>query len=137
MKRNSYPAEFEALWDIFIVASKKGLIGSGGKAEAFKAYKLKECTPEDAQYLVKCLINQIGAKVRLYQAGEFVPQFKAASRWIRDERFLDVIEQPELREAVRPVSRRDQAREAIAALTGEGQDNTGRAGEASLIRLVK
>jgi hypothetical protein len=137
MIRTKYTADFEDLWKIFIVANKKGLIGAGGKMEAFKAYKAKQCTSEDSQYLVKCLINQIGAKVRLHQSGEWVPQFKAASRWIRDERFDDIIEQPELREVVRPISRRDQAREAIAALTGEGRTDTEGFDQASKLRLIK
>ncbi|PHR99236.1 MAG: hypothetical protein COA78_25165 [Blastopirellula sp.] len=104
MIRNTYPEAFESLWKIFIIAAKKGLIGAGGKSKGYDAFKAKQCTSEDAEYLVKCLINQIGAKVRLKQAGEFVPPFQSPERWIRNERFEDVIEQPELGEVVRPRS---------------------------------
>ena len=133
MKRNSYPAEYEDLWAVFKIAEEKGLIGAGGKKKGYDAYKLKECTPEDSLYLIKCLFNQINAKVRQRQMGEFCPKLQSPERWIRNERFEDTITVTQ-----QPVrSRRDAAREAVNALTGEGSINSDRVAEINQLRLVK
>ena len=91
MLRTNYSDDFEELWKVFIVANKKGLIGDGGKKAGYKAYQAKKCTPEDGQYLVKCLFNQINGKIRQQQSGEFCPKFQSPERWIRNERFEDSI----------------------------------------------
>lgn len=135
MKRNNYPKEYEDLWAVFKIAEERGLIGAGGKKKGYDAYKLKECTPEDSLYLIKCLFNQINAKVRQRKMGEFCPPLQSPERWIRNERFEDditVTQQP-----VRARSRREEAREAVNALTGEGSIDSGGVAEINQLRLVK
>lgn len=124
MKRNVYSDEYQKLWDYFIIAEKYGLIGSGGKAKGYEAYKIKGCTKEDTEYLIKCLVRQIEAKLILRRQGEFVPQFQSPERWIRNERFEDEISTGIIREPVTRMSKKDEARKAIADLTGESTHDT-------------
>jgi len=137
MINKKYSEDFEKLWKAFDIVTKLGLGQKGAKTKAYEVFRAKKCDSDDVEYLIKCVYEQIRTKINMRKKGQFDPDFQHCERWLRNERYSDVIEQPELREAIRPASRRDQAREAIAALTGEGETNSDGAGETGFLRLVE
>lgn len=139
MIRSSYPDEFERLWTAFGAVTLQGLGEKGSKKLALAAFKAKKIEANDIDYLINRMQDQIEAKLDRRAAGLFDPDFQHLERWIRNERFDDEIcrptQQPRL--AGKAVSRRDQARAAIQALTGEGEANTDGVRETGQLWLVK
>lgn len=124
MKTTKYPEAFENLWKYFLIAADEGLIGSLGKKAAYQAYCTKECTPEDSEYLIKCLSNQIANKKNERRFNGFTPNFQSPSRWISKERYEDPIIEPVNGGAVRPLTRREETRAAIAKLAGQAEGDS-------------
>ena len=136
MIKSNYPEQFERLWKAFDVVASLGLGEKGSKKLAFAAFKAKNIEDGDVDYLINRLNLQAAIKQDKRAVGQFDPDFQHVERWIRNERFDDEISRP-INQHRKAVSRRDQARAAIKALTGESEANPERTGEACQLWVVK
>ena len=128
---HKYSKDFESLWATF-----SGEFGAkGSKRVAETAYLALKCDKKDLAMIINAVIDQQFEKSTLRNMGIFSPAFQEVHRYLRNERYLD---EPDQRTAIqKPLSRRDEAREAIYRLTGEAGTDSGGVEQIAKLRIVK
>jgi len=131
--KQDYPPGFEKVWNAF--STQFG--SKGSKPRALIEFNKLKLTESEVIELVDIIERQKAEKLDFRMTGQFCENFQHCERYLKNRRWEDDENRPELTIPTQALSKRDQTRAAIASLTGEGSTNTDGAFQVGELRLIK